>query len=375
MDERIDFQVGEAHAVREQMLAIVSHDIKNPLSIIQLEAQMLLKLCERQEDNLFSNKVRSQANRILKTSERIKALIVDLLDRNKTEEGLASLKKSDCDFVNLCQEVMDSQRPLLNQKELDLRTSIQGDWIVSIDKNKISQVISNLLSNAIKFTPSGSEIQLSIQGSSDEVICTITDNGPGLKNSEIGRVFEKYWTGGVGGHSGTGLGLFICKTIVEAHGGHIFVENGEHHGAHFSFSLPTIKENSGQHWLKDKKQKILVIDDDEDLRELICWLLGVEGFGVQAYGDPIEALESLRSGRHIPQLMIVDFQMQGMNGHEFISIKKEIEATGVAKCPVMFMAASSDDLIDSLETEDFQEVLKKPLDLERLMEKIKSVVV
>lgn len=374
MDERIDFQVGEAHAVREQMLAIVSHDIKNPLSIIQLEAQMLLKLCERQEDNLFSNKVRSQANRILKTSERIKALIVDLLDRNKTEEGLASLKKSNCDFVSLCQEVMDSQKPLLNQKDLNLKAFIQGDWIVSIDRNKISQVISNLLANAIKFTPSGSEIQLSIQGSTDEVICTIADNGPGLKNSEIGRVFEKYWTGGVGGHSGTGLGLFICKTIVEAHGGHIFVENGEHNGANFSFSLPTIKENSDQHWLKDKKQKILVIDDDEDLRELICWLLGVEGFGVQAYGDPIEALESLRAGRHIPQLMIVDFQMQGMNGYEFLSKKREIEDIGVAQCPVMFMAASSDDLIDSLEAEDFQEVLKKPLDLESLVEKIKSVV-
>jgi CheY-like chemotaxis protein/two-component sensor histidine kinase len=375
MDETIDLRIGEANAVREQMLAIVSHDIKNPLSIIQLEAQMLLKLCERHEDTLFSDKVRSQASRILKTSERIKALINDLLDRNKSEEGLACLKKSDCDFISLCLEVLESQRLLLKQKELSTNICIEGDWTVSIDKNKISQVVANLLSNAIKFSPHGSDIQLSIHGSSDEVVCSITDNGPGLKNADLHRVFEKYWTGVVGGNSGTGLGLFICKTIVEAHGGHISVENRPDHGASFSFSLPIQNESSRKNWLKDKKQKILIIDDDEDLRELICWVLGVEGYGVQAYGDPLEALESLREGRHIPQLMIVDFQMQGMNGLEFLASKREIGYLEVSQCPVLLMSASSDELDMSGEPKDLKDVLKKPLDLESLVEKIKFHVV
>ena len=112
-------------ANREQMLAIVCHDMKNPLCIIQLEAQMLLKVAEQHCMNLFSEEVKNQANRILKTTDRLKTLIVDLIDKNKSEEGLFTLHKMDCDLSQLFQEVIEANRPLVKEKNLSIKLNDQ----------------------------------------------------------------------------------------------------------------------------------------------------------------------------------------------------------------------------------------------------------
>lgn len=365
----------QAYAAREQMLAIVSHDIKNPLSAIQLEAQMLLKVAERHGKNLLSEEVKIQANRILKTTNRLKGLIVDLLDKNKTEDGLSSLTKSECDISKIFQEAFDTNRPLIKQKEITIRTTFLNNVQLQLDKNKMFQVLTNLLSNAIKFTPISGTILLAIEESENDVIFSVCDNGPGLKPSDLNLVFEKYWTGGVIGRSGTGLGLFICKTIVEAHGGHIGVDNLPVCGSRFWFSIPKpCRQFQSSYWIKDTKRKILVIDDDDDLREVISWALSKEGFAVHAYSDPKEALESLKNGRHFPQLIIVDYHMDSMMGCEFLMHKKEIDLIEVKECPVVMISASPDEVRSTASAELYKEILAKPLDLEALIENIKKYV-
>ena len=225
-------------ADKEQMLAIVCHDMKNPLCIIQLEAQMLLKVAEQHCMNLFSEEVKNQANRILKTTDRLKTLIVDLIDKNKSEEGLFALHKMDCDLSQLFQEVIEANRPLIREKNLSIQTFLPEKYFVFLDKNRIFQVLSNILSNAIKFTPINGSIEVAIKKSGNVSIVSISDTGRGIKNSEIDFVFEKYWTGSCEGQSETGLGLFICKKIIEAHGGSIQAENVVGKGARFCFSLP-----------------------------------------------------------------------------------------------------------------------------------------
>ena len=225
-------------ADKEQMLAIVCHDMKNPLCIIQLEAQMLLKVAEQHCMNLFSEEVKNQANRILKTTDRLKTLIVDLIDKNKSEEGIFDLHKIDCDLSQLLQELIEANRPLVREKNLSIQTFLPEKYFVSVDKNRIFQVLSNILSNAIKFTPINGSIQVAIKKSGNVSIVSISDTGPGIKNSEIDFIFEKYWAGSCDGQSETGLGLFICKKIIEAHGGSIRAENVVGKGARFCFSLP-----------------------------------------------------------------------------------------------------------------------------------------
>jgi signal transduction histidine kinase/CheY-like chemotaxis protein len=364
-----------AYAAREQMLAIVSHDIKNPLSAIQLQAQMLLRVADGHDKTLLSDEVKIQASRILKTTERLKELIADLLDKSKTENGLSSLQKSACDVSKIFQEVLDTNRLLLVQKSIVVRTTFPDDIYLELDKNKIFQVLSNLVCNAIKFTPLGGDIHLSIVESEHDFVFSVTDNGPGLRPNEINLVFQKYWTGGITGQSGTGLGLFICKTIVDAHGGHIGVENLSDCGSRFWFSIPkTCNVAKPFHRIKDNIRKILVIDDDDDLREVISWALSKEGFAVHSYADPKEALKNLKNGCHFPQLILVDYQMDGMKGCEFLTHKNEIELVEVKECPVLMISASPEEVLSSASTELYKEILTKPLDLQALMKNIKKYV-
>jgi signal transduction histidine kinase len=367
----------EAFAAKEQMLAIVSHDIKNPLSAIQLEAQMLLKASDRAGKSLLSEEVKIQASRILKTTERLKSLISDLLDKNKSENGLAQVKKHNLDAIRLLQEVLDAMRPLIQEKEIILRTMLPAEATMSLDRNKIFQVFSNLINNAIKFTPVGGTIDISMEELDHEFIFSVDDSGPGLKDKELNKVFEKYWTGNATDCAGTGLGLFICKTIIEAHGGHIFVENlSGGKGARFRFSVPKVAPEFDKasfsyfNSSKDQRKKIYIVDDDEDLREVICWALNKEGYAIHSFRSPQEALNCLMKGRHIPHLIVVDFHMDEMKGSEFVRRKSEISAA--KDCPVVMISASPKDVEKEVSSNLYQEIITKPIDLEGLVDNVRK---
>ena len=366
---------GEAVAAREQMLAIVSHDIKNPLSAVQLEAQMLLRVADRHGKSLFAEEIKIQANRILKTTDRLKGLIVDLLDKNKTENNLSSLDKSTCDVARILQEVSDSNRPLMKEKGILLKTRPYVEILLEVDKNRLFQAMNNLLSNAIKFTPEGGMIEVNIEDHGAEYVFSVADTGPGLRPADLNRMFDKYWTAGVSGRSGTGLGLFICKTIIDAHGGHIGGENQLSGGARFWFTIPKPELVGSAFWNQDGKPKILVIDDDDDLREVISWALDQEGYAVHSYADPKEALESLKKGLHFPQMIVIDFQMEGMNGTEFLKLKRMIELPEVRNCPVVMISASPEDIDPDERQALVDRFIMKPLDLEALISNVKDLMI
>lgn len=359
--------VQEALAAKEQMLAIVSHDIKNPLSAIKLDAQMLQRNANKQESSQFVEDVKHQIGRIIKTTDRLKDLIGDLLDKNKTESSLASLLRADEDLFLLITEVVDSLRPLMIQKEIVLNTHFSESLKrCYCDKNKMFQVISNLLTNAIKFTPEKGSIEIHVTESDQKFQFTIKDSGPGFKNQDIERVFNKYWTADV---SGTGLGLYICKSIVEAHGGMIKGENRPDGGALFWFSLPKNANIDVKH--DDERKRIIVVDDDEDLRDVISWVLSREGYAVRSYRNPVDALDGLHSGNS-PHLIVTDFHMDGMRGEEFLKIKDSLPKDEIKNCPVLIISATPDEVHKEVPTKYYQEVIPKPLDLEGMVGHIKK---
>jgi len=355
-----------ALASKDQMIAVVSHDIKNPLCAIQLQAQMLLRSEERVGKSLLSEEVKIQANRILKTTERMKLLITDILEKNKSENSLSDLSKTKIHLGHLIKDVIDACRPLIQEKEITLRWSVPEDKILNLDRNKIFQVVSNLLNNAIKFTPRNGVIEIHYSEDELQDVISISDSGPGLDKNQIHKVFEKYWTG----HSspgGTGLGLFICKTIVEAHGGRIHAKNNENgKGACFEFCLPK------KDILKplDERKIICLIDDDEDLTELITWVLGLEHFKVCTFKSPAEGLKFLTQQPISPSLIILNHKMDEMMGGEFIKKQKEIEL--VKDCPVIMISASPREIEAEIPREYYKEVITKPLDLESLVTCIKK---
>ncbi len=361
----------EALGAKEQMLAIVSHDIKNPLSAIQLEAQMLLRAADRAGKSVLSEEVKIQANRILKTTDRMKVLISDLLDKNKTENGLTQLTRQNVSVAKLVQDVIDSLRPLAQEKELILLTAIPQGAFFSVDRNKMFQVICNLMSNAVKFSPAAGTICITLEEHEHEVTVAVNDSGSGLSQVDLHKVFDKYWTGGDGKISGTGLGLFICKSVVEAHGGHIGAENLPEAGARFSFTLPKgpVSDIRRADRRTDQRKLVYIVDDDDDLREVMCWALQKEGIAVRAFSSPLEALAVLREESGAPHLIVVDYHMDDMKGSEFVVHKSQISQ--VKQCPVVMISASPKEVERNVPSGLYQHIITKPIDLEGLVTNVR----
>ncbi len=355
----------EAFAAREQMLAIVSHDIKNPLSAIHLEAQMLMRTVDRYGKSVMGEEVKIQAGRILKTAERMKVLIVDLLERNKSQDGLKSLQRTDVDPVELFYESLDNVRPLIQEKNIELKFSSKENIPpLNLDRNKMYQVFSNLLSNAIKVTPARGEIFFDLDWDDDKFSFSLTDTGRGLPSGEEEKVFDKYWTGKSSKGSGTGLGLFICRSIIEAHGGTISCGNFPGKGASFIFTIPRDKKETVSVASPDE---IFIIDDDEDLCEVMSWAIKKEGLNVRSFFSGGEALKALKHSK--PSVMIVDFHLGDMDGCEFLEKRALISRD----CPVILVSGSPDEVRCSAPVGEYVSIVEKPLDLEGLLQEIKNI--
>lgn len=362
--ERARRKAFEAFASRQRMLAIVSHDIKNPLSAIHLEAQMLMRTVDRYGKSVMGEEVKIQAGRIFKTAERMKSLLVDLLESNRGHGSLRNLQKSEVDPVNLFFECLDNVRPLVVEKNITVKFFPKEKVpALALDRNKIYQVFSNLLNNAIKFTPHGGEIYFDLSWDDERFYFTLTDSGRGLPPGEEDKVFDKYWTGKTTSHHGTGLGLFICRSVIEAHGGTISCGNVEGRGASFTFTLPREKVVTEE----ELAGEIFVVDDDADLCEVMTWSLKKEGFSVRSFESGEAALQALSRSR--PAVMVVDYHLGDMDGCEFLKRRRLI----CPDCPVILISGSPDEVATAAPAGEYVAIVEKPLDLEGLLREVKNL--
>jgi signal transduction histidine kinase len=221
----------KAIRVRDDVLAIVSHDLRNPLSAIDLAATMLLQGADARS--------RKQVETIRRSSDRMDHLINDLLDMASINVGGLSVKPLRIDAGLVFEEALDLHEPLANERGITiLRESELVDVPILADRDRLIQVFGNLLGNAIKFCNPGDVVMARGVRDGDRVRFSIADTGPGISPVELPHIFEPYWSGRSGRKKGTGLGLFITKAVVEAHGGTIKVTAEEGKGARFEVTLP-----------------------------------------------------------------------------------------------------------------------------------------
>ena len=228
----------EAAQRRDEVMRVVAHDLRNPLSTISLSAQMLLKVQER-GDAL----PRECLERILHAVTRGDRIIQDLLDVARMEAGGLSLRKRPEALAAIIKSAIDMHRPLAEQKSLQLEVALEEALpAIAADRDRLLQVLSNLLGNAIKFTPPDGRIVLRAQRTSAGAQVTVSDTGPGIQPQDIPRVFDLFWQATRGARDGAGLGLGIARGLVAAHGGRLWVESVPGHGASFHFTLPALAE-------------------------------------------------------------------------------------------------------------------------------------
>jgi PAS domain S-box-containing protein len=235
---RLFKEARRAVKIREDVLAIVSHELKNPVGTIGLAAHLL-----RQFDPPDAVRLGRLADTIEHSVGKMKLLIDGLLDLDKIHNGTFSLERSPASMARLMPPVIDGFRLLAENRQQTLEMDLPADLPdVVVDGQRIGQVMSNLVGNAIKFTPEGGRIRVSARLQGNEVVVSVTDTGPGIPYAELPKVFDWFWQAKDSRHLGSGLGLSIAKGIVEAHEGRIWAESQIGQGSSFLFSLPVAPE-------------------------------------------------------------------------------------------------------------------------------------
>lgn len=224
------------HAVRtrDEFLAMVSHDLRNPLGTISMSSSMLSRQLSRQD----LESAQRQAERIQRSVDQMLRLVDDLLDVAKMAAGTFSIERLPHDAVVLAREGLDPFVLAARERSLELRIDLPPQPVpVACDRQRVLQVLSNLLGNALKFTPASGTVGLRLERRSGEAVFSVTDTGPGIPEEELRHVFDRFWRANRRDQGGAGLGLFIARSLVEAHGGRIWAESVAGAGSVFCFAL------------------------------------------------------------------------------------------------------------------------------------------
>ena len=225
----------EAERLRNSLLSAVSHDLRTPLAAIAGASSTLVE-----SDATLDHAARHElAESIYEESERLSRLVANLLDMTRLEGGAMSIRKEWQSIEETVGVVLNRLARQLREHRVETRLDPELP-LVPLDELLIQQVLMNLLENALQFAPVGSPIELTAYAGEKEVTISVADRGPGFSPGDEKRVFEKFYRGKVphGSRSGAGLGLAICRGVVELHGGRIWAENRVGGGAVIRFALP-----------------------------------------------------------------------------------------------------------------------------------------
>ena len=223
----------EATRLRDEVLRVVAHDLRNPLNTISLSADLLEEVIPSEHTEW--HKKLDVISRSVSFADR---LIQDLLDVARLQVGKLTIDARPLDAAALVSEVIELLQPAAAKHDIKLRSVIPGELPrVHADNHRVQQVLANLIGNSIKFSPEGTTVVIGVEAHDDELRFFIQDEGPGIDPGHLPHLFDPFWQAHTGG-SGAGLGLAISKGIVRAHGGKIWVESKPGAGSMFCFTLP-----------------------------------------------------------------------------------------------------------------------------------------
>jgi signal transduction histidine kinase/CheY-like chemotaxis protein len=233
---RLYREAREAIAAREEVLGVVSHDLRNPLHALRMAVSSL----QMRRDPSTVARLVDVMDRSIANMEK---LIADLLDVSRLRAGKLTLRPGPCRAGELLEEVVELLRPLASERSIHIQLpagdapAATANAEVMADRQRVVQVLSNLLANAIKFSPSGGRIAVDLVEDAQDCCIAISDQGPGVPEADRQHIFDKYWRT-EGERGGEGLGLAIAKSLIEAHGGRIGVDSYPGGGSRFWFTLP-----------------------------------------------------------------------------------------------------------------------------------------
>ena len=230
--------IRELQEQREDLIRAVSHDLRNPLAAIQGQAELLLRALEKAG---LTGRERQSAEAILKSVQRMNTMIQDLVDSARLEARPLELRRQTMDLVRFVAEVKERLTTTMETGRIRVLPA-EGLPPVSADPDRLERVLANLFSNALKYSTPGTEVTVTFRREGNEVVTAVTDRGPGIAPEDMPRLFQRYFRAPGRAPEGLGLGLYISRLLVEAHGGRIWAESQVGVGSTFSFSVPVARE-------------------------------------------------------------------------------------------------------------------------------------
>jgi signal transduction histidine kinase/CheY-like chemotaxis protein len=300
---------------RDQFLAMLSHELRNPLAAISLAADNLEQSPEKTNDRAI----------IIRQTRHLTKLVDDLLDIGRITSGKITLHRRPVDLGDLVEHCVETMRPRAESRRLTMTMNrLAPQVFISGDPVRLEQIVANVLSNAIKYTSSGGRIDVTVGSEGTEAVLRVRDTGKGIPEEILPHVFDLFTQGEVSidrGEGGMGIGLTLVKRLADLHGGTVRASSdGPGRGSEFVVALPltaTQPEMAAEpeaHPQSDHPRDIVVVEDNQDIRELLR-------FKLQHLGHEVEVAEDGQSGLDVilekrPHVALVDIGLPGVNGYE-----------------------------------------------------------
>ena len=389
-DARVEAE--DANQAKDQFVALVSHELRNPLNAITAGLHLLRQ----------SIRPEGRAGRALEILERNAALqtrlINDLLDLSRLQRGKLQLQRAPVQLGKVVAAACESGLAEAGESGLSLTCDVDGELWVHGDQDRLQQVVTNLLTNAVKFTPAPGEIRVRVweYGSMGDAApdtatipqshtpirfarIAVEDTGIGISPELLLDLFEVFRQGEIASQraAGLGLGLALVKGIVERHGGRVWAESeGVGKGSRFLVELPLVDAPAMPRALAPGEKpgrpaRVLVVEDNAETRSMLADNLTLAGYDVRAASNGDEALAVVREAR--PDIMLVDIGLPGMDGFEFL--RRAREEPGIADVPAFAVTGhgSEADVRRGREV-GFSGHFVKPVNLDNLKERIREYV-
>ena len=301
---------------KDEFVAMLAHELRNPLGAVRTAVEVIAQPDARAEDVGRARQV------VERQMHRLVRLLDDLLDASRIVQRKVSLSCVTMDLRVSLEEALAGGQREFSERRLDVVADLSPEpVVVSVDPERIAQVFDNLLANAAKYTPVGGRVTVTLGEEDGEAVCSIADTGIGLRPAEIDRIFDLFVQVNPSfdrARGGLGVGLTIVRGLVDLHGGHVSVtSDGPGRGTRFTVRLPLATRGLAPapvaaNGVASSPQKVLVVEDNEDLREMMRFMLALQGHTAEAVGSGPEALAVPAP----PDVVLVDIGLPGMNGFE-----------------------------------------------------------
>lgn len=366
-----------ANRLKDEFLATLSHELRNPLNAVVGYAEILLRSEETRQHPL----VAKAAETIRRNAVAQTRLVSDLLDLSRMQMGKLSLEFQPVLLSTILTDAIDTVRDEASAKGLVLEVDLESDAVVEGDPIRLGQIAWNLLNNAVKFTPANGKVRLELRRTANAAEFRVTDTGQGIAEEFLPHVFEIFRQGdasSVRRQGGLGIGLALVKQLAELHHGTVKVDSaGLGQGATFTVTVPLYeiaegfvnpKPSASRELLKGKS--ILIVDDSRDTIDMLTKLLTLEGARVESASSGKEALQI--AGLSSFDLIISDISMPEMDGYQLLKQIRQRTSGGNLPALALTGYARSHD-VTRARAEGFADHLTKPIDINRFLRTVQRL--